>query len=212
MGILRSFTKHLFLPVAALTLAAAGAQAAAAQTTSVLPQALVPPRAQRLLVVSIPDRRIALVENGVTLRVYPVAVGKASTPSPTGRFTIVRRVVDPTYSHKGRVVAPGPKNPVGSRWMGLSEAGYGIHGTNEPDSIGKAASHGCIRMAKGDLEQLYALVEVGDAVEIHSQHDATVAFALGGPAPTLPPAAAPVVLPAAVQLAGNRLPAHQGGE
>ncbi len=144
----------------------------------------------RLIVVSIPDRKLVLMENGTVKRAYPVAVGKPSTPSLAGRLTIVRRVSDPTYSHHGKVVAPGPKNPVGSRWMGLSVKGYGIHGTNEPNSIGKAASHGCIRMAKADLEELYALVATGDAVEIHADHDTTVAMALGEVAPTAsaPPA------------------------
>jgi lipoprotein-anchoring transpeptidase ErfK/SrfK len=101
-------------------------------------------------------------------------VGKGSTPSPAGRFTINVRVSNPTYSHRGKVVGPGPKNPVGSRWMGLSLKGYGIHGTNEPGSIGKAASHGCIRMGKADLEELFAQVEVGDAVEIRAEGDAVV--------------------------------------
>ena len=146
----------------------------------------------RLIVVSVPDRKLVLMENGVVKRVYPVAVGKPSTPSPTGQFTIVRRVSEPTYSHQGKVVAPGPKNPVGSRWMGLSAKGYGIHGTNEPNSIGKAASHGCIRMGKADLEELYAQVETGDAVEIHADHNFTVAMVLGevAPAPSAPPATA----------------------
>lgn len=118
------------------------------------------------IVVSLEDRELALLEDGQVKRVYPVAVGKASTPSPVGTFTIVRRVKNPTYSHDGRTVLPGPNNPVGSRWMGLSLRGYGIHGTNVPNSIGKAASHGCIRMAKADLEELYPQVTVGDTVEI----------------------------------------------
>ena len=103
----------------------------------------------RLIVVSIPERKLVLMEDGAVKRVYPVAVGKPSTPSPAGHFTIMRGSANPTYSHRGKVVAPGPKNPVGSRWMGLSVKGYGIHGTNEPNSIGKAASHGCIRMGEG---------------------------------------------------------------
>ena len=129
---------------------------------------------QRLIVVSIPERKLVLMEDGAVKKVYPVAVGKASTPSPSGRFTINARVANPTYSHRGRVVGPGPKNPVGSRWMGLSVKGYGIHGTNELDSIGKAASHGCIRMGKTDLEELFAQVEVGDAVEIRAEGVAAV--------------------------------------
>src|ERR1700731_4620007 len=105
----------------------------------------------RRIVVSLEDRKLALVEDGQVKKIYTVAVGKPTTPSPQGSFTIQRRVANPTYQHNGRTVAPGPMNPVGSRWMGLSIRGYGIRGTNEPKSIGKAASHGCIRMAKADL-------------------------------------------------------------
>jgi len=149
------------------------------------PQVQAPAHSRRLILVSIPDRKLVLIEDGRVKRTYPVAVGKPSTPSPAGQFTVVRRVSDPTYSHHGRVVAPGAKNPVGSRWMGLSAKGYGIHGTNEPNSIGKAASHGCIRMEKADLEELYSLVQMGDAVEIHAQHDAAVTLALGEVVPAI---------------------------
>ena len=114
---------------------------------------------KRVIVVSLEDRKLALVEDGQVKKVYTVAVGKPSTPSPTGTFTIARRVKNPTYSHDGKTVLPGPGNPVGTRWMGLSVKGYGIHGTNEPKSIGKAASHGCIRMASKDLEEMYEMVE-----------------------------------------------------
>jgi hypothetical protein len=135
--------------------------------------------------------------------VYTVAVGKASTPSPAGRFTINARVSNPTYSHRGKVVAPGPKNPVGSRWMGLSVKGYGIHGTNEPGSIGKAASHGCIRMGKADLEELFAQVEVGDAVEIRAEGDAAVEPMPSETAASLPAVAVPVVAVKTMLVAGN---------
>lgn len=134
----------------------------------------------RTIVVSLQDHKLALIENGQVKKVYPVAVGKPSTPSPTGTFTIERRVMNPTYSHDGRVVPPGPNNPVGTRWMGLSIRGYGIHGTNEPKSIGKAASHGCIRMAKPDIEELYALVQVGDKVEFVGQRNEETARLFGG--------------------------------
>ena len=157
----------------------------------------------RVIVVSIPDRKLMLLEGGAVKRVYPVAVGKTSTPSPAGEFTIMRQVSQPAYSHHGREVAPGPNNPVGSRWMGLNAQGYGIHGTNEPGSIGKAASHGCIRMGKADIEELYALVKVGDAVEIHAQRDATVTMALGTAVPVLPPVHVTVVRARPVLLAGN---------
>jgi L,D-transpeptidase catalytic domain len=127
---------------------------------------------KRLLLISIPDHQLALIEDGQVKKIYSVAVGKDSTPSPTGSFRIVARLVDPTYYHEGKVIAPGPHNPLGDRWMGLDRKGYGIHGTNAPNSIGKSASHGCIRMAKGDLEELFAMVKVGDVVEIRSERDA----------------------------------------
>jgi lipoprotein-anchoring transpeptidase ErfK/SrfK len=144
------------------------------------------PLPARIIVISLQDHKLALVEDGQAKKVYTVAVGKPSTPSPVGTFTIERRVVNPTYHHGDRTVAPGPKNPVGSRWMGLSKAGYGIHGTNEPNSIGKSASHGCIRMAKADLEEFYELVAVGDQVQIIDQPDEQTArlFAPATPAAT----------------------------
>lgn len=136
-------------------------------------------KAQRRIVVSLEDHRLALLENGKVKKIYVVAVGKASTPSPTGTFTIMNRVINPSYTHDGKVVAPGPNNPVGVRWMGLSAKGYGIHGTNAPRSIGKAASHGCIRMGKSDLEELFAEVETGDQVEIIGEPDAETAEVFG---------------------------------
>jgi lipoprotein-anchoring transpeptidase ErfK/SrfK len=135
--------------------------------------------AKHSLVLSLPDRKMALLENGSVKKVYVVAVGKKSTPSPIGTFTIVSRLNNPTYSHRGRIVAPGPDNPVGTRWMGLSVKGYGIHGTNAPKSIGKAASHGCIRMAKLDLEELFDAVRTGDQVEIIGERNAETAELFG---------------------------------
>ena len=128
----------------------------------------------RRIVVSIPDRKLALIENDVVVKVYPVAVGAGVSPSPDGSFQIVNRLTNPTYYHTGKVIGPGAQNPLGTRWMGLSQKGYGIHGTNAPKSIGKAASHGCIRMAKADLEDLFNRVKVGDAVEIRNQVDDTM--------------------------------------
>src|SRR5688500_15163325 len=100
----------------------------------------------RRVIVSIPDRKAVLLEDGKVTRVYPVAVGKPATPSPTGTFQIVTRIPHPTWYGPRTVVAPGKANPLGTRWIGLSAKGYGIHGTSSPRSIGKAASHGCIRM------------------------------------------------------------------
>jgi L,D-transpeptidase ErfK/SrfK len=122
--------------------------------------------ATRRIVVSLPDRKIALFEDGRVVKVYSIAVGKQSTPSPNGSFHIASRVVKPTWYQRGKVVPAGPANPLGTRWMGIGYKGYGIHGTNRPKSIGKAASQGCIRMRNQDVEDLFERVEVGDQVEL----------------------------------------------
>ncbi len=133
----------------------------------------------RLIVVSIPDRKLALLENGKVVKTYDIAVGAEVSPSPEGSFHIVTRLTDPTYYHSGKVIPAGKNNPLGSRWMGLSEKGFGIHGTNQPKSIGHAASHGCIRMAHKDLEEIFQLVRIGDAVEIRGQRDELIASIFG---------------------------------
>jgi lipoprotein-anchoring transpeptidase ErfK/SrfK len=180
------------------------------------------PQINRVIVVSLEDRKLALVEDGQVKKIYTVSVGRPSTPSPVGTFKIRRRVANPVYQHDGKTVQPGPGNPVGTRWMGLSIPGYGIHGTNVSRSIGKAASHGCIRMGKADLEELYELVAVGDPVELIGQRneetaalfDATPAAPRQQPAvlaqvapaaePAPAPAKADLPVPAAIAAAGSR--------
>jgi len=141
----------------------AGARIVAAETgpgaSSIVPVA-------RRVVVSIPDRTLALIVNDEVVRVYAVSVGKPSTPSPVGTFTIVNRVANPTYYKPGTVIAPGGSNPIGTRWLGLSLKGYGIHGTDAPSSIGHARSHGCIRLRNRDVEHLFEQLRPGDVVEI----------------------------------------------
>jgi lipoprotein-anchoring transpeptidase ErfK/SrfK len=123
----------------------------------------------RRVVVSIPDRKLAVVEGDRVVKVFETAVGAPNSPSPEGTFTIVNHIEDPTWYTKGKVVPPGKANPLGTRWMGLSKKGYGIHGTNVPSSIGKNASHGCIRMRNHDVEELFKIVAVGDVVELHGE-------------------------------------------
>ncbi|MGE5321693.1 MAG: L,D-transpeptidase [Actinomycetota bacterium] len=130
---------------------------------------------RREIIISIPDRRLALLEDGKLIRTYPIAVGTRWTPSPEGEFTIINHAVNPVYRHKGKEILPGKNNPLGDRWMGLSLKGYGIHGTNVPSSIGKAASHGCLRMARSDVEDLYNRVKVGDRVIIRRERDELIA-------------------------------------
>jgi lipoprotein-anchoring transpeptidase ErfK/SrfK len=130
------------------------------------------PQSIRRIVISIPDRSLAVIESGHVAKVYPTAVGASSTPSPSGSYRIIQRISNPTWYTKGRVVPPGKSNPLGTRWLGLSVKGYGIHGTNNPASIGHNASHGCIRMRNHDVEELFELVAIGDAVELYSERTA----------------------------------------
>ena len=149
-------------------------------------------RVRRMVLVSIPDRKLAVIEGGNVLATFPVAVGAAWTPSPTGEFQIVSRVANPWYYHRGSVVPSGKNNPVGTRWLGLSRPRYGIHGTNAPRSIGHAASHGCIRLRNRDVEQLFTMLQVGDSVEIRGERDEQVAQVFGSAADDSTVAAAEV--------------------
>jgi lipoprotein-anchoring transpeptidase ErfK/SrfK len=152
--------------------------ASAQQAAMTIPAA----RVKRQVVVSIPDRKLVVMADGAVLKVFAVAVGADVSPSPTGGFEIVTRLTDPAYYHAGVVIPAGMDNPLGPRWVGLNKKGYGIHGTNMPQSIGKAASHGCIRMRNRDIVQFFAMVSVGDTVEIHGQRDEEIAEIFGGEA------------------------------
>ena len=88
-------------------------------------------------------------------------------------------VSNPAWYGPGKVIAPGRSNPLGTRWLGLNRKSYGIHGTNEPRSIGRNASHGCVRMRNRDVEDLFARVAVGDVVELHGERDAELAQIFG---------------------------------
>nr|WP_243116436.1 L,D-transpeptidase [Fonticella tunisiensis] len=103
--------------------------------------------------VNTKTRRLTLYKNGRVYKTYPIAVGKMLTPSPMGTFRIINKQVN-------------PGGPFGARWMGLSKRGFGIHGTNDPSSIGKFVSHGCIRMYNRDVIELFNLVPVGTPVTI----------------------------------------------
>jgi len=149
-------------------------------------------RVGRVVLVSIPDRRLAVIEDGDVIATFPVAVGAAASPSPTGEFQIVSRVSNPTYYRPGTVIPSGKDNPIGTRWVGLSQKGYGIHGTNAPRSVGHAASHGCIRLRNRDMERLFTMLRVGDSVQIHGERDEQVAQLFGSGADDTTVAAAQI--------------------
>ncbi len=140
-----------------------------------LPQAL----AQDLsdgIVINVPQRMLFRLRSGRIAAAYPVALGRPSWPTPTGEFQVMNRQIDKTWvvppsiqaemRAKGKPVLtsvpPGPDNPLGRHWIGLSLAGIGIHGTNAPTSIYGLRSHGCIRLHPDDAAALYDDVGVGE--------------------------------------------------
>lgn len=136
---------------------------------------LVPAAVPRRIIVSIPDRRLVVVENNEVVAAFPVAVGAPESPSPIGTFTVINRIANPTYYRPGKVIGPGPSNPLGTRWIGLNQKGYGLHGTDVPSSIGYAKSHGCIRLLNADVERLFERVRPGDIVELHAESTPAIA-------------------------------------
>ncbi len=126
------------------------------------------------LVVDLSKFRVSLIRDGKVAVSYPIAHGTPRYPTPVGKFTIVNKEADPTWTPppdsdwaKGLgPVPPGPGNPLGTRWMGTSAPAVGLHGTPAPGTIGSRASHGCIRMRIPDAEALYEYVQVGMPVEI----------------------------------------------
>jgi lipoprotein-anchoring transpeptidase ErfK/SrfK len=125
------------------------------------------------IVVDLGDLHIYLYRDGKLVRSYPIAAGQPAYPTPTGTYAVVNMQMDPTWlppnsdwAKDAVPIPPGPDNPLGTRWIGTSAPGIGIHGTPDDASIGSYASHGCIRMHIPDVEDLYARVVVGMPVII----------------------------------------------
>ena len=148
--------------------------AVAPRATSDPPQ-LGPRALDSGIVINIPQRTLFLMTSGVVAGRYPVGLGRPDWPTFVGPFTVISKEIDPVWDVPVSIqeeqrrsgkrvltrVPPGPANPLGKYWLGLSVAGYGIHGTNAPASISKFQTHGCIRMLAADIEDLFTRVEVG---------------------------------------------------
>jgi L,D-transpeptidase ErfK/SrfK len=106
--------------------------------------------------ISIKNRKLTLYYQGKLMKIYPIAVGKMLTHTPTDEYLIVNRQFN-------------PGGPFGVLWLSLSKQGYGIHGTNKPSSIGKAVSHGCVRMYNRDVLDLAEKVPNGTKVIIQQE-------------------------------------------
>lgn len=139
-------------------------------------QTLNVPQPRFTLELDLTDKLLFLKYKGLVVKVYPIGVGASETPTPTGEFTIRNKLVNPTwYSPDGPIPPGDPNNQLGTRWMGIASSkvslskGYGIHGTIEPESIGKALSDGCIRLFNKDVEELFGLVTIGTPVIIREK-------------------------------------------
>jgi len=122
---------------------------------------------------------LEVYEGDKLIAAYPVSIGSAQTASPVGEWKVRHITKLPTFRYDkemlqhGRrsgnfyLLAPGPRDPVGVMWIALNKKGIGIHGTHEPDSIGRASSHGCIRLANWDVVRLATKIKSGDSVSIH---------------------------------------------
>ena len=127
-----------------------------------------------LIMVSRGSFELTLYKDLKPVKSYPVALGAAGYDTPSGLYSIQSKQVDPVWNVPnskwagklaGRSIPPGPDNPLKARWMGFAGAA-GIHGTADIDSLGSAASHGCVRMSESDVIDLFDRVEVGTPVYI----------------------------------------------
>jgi L,D-transpeptidase ErfK/SrfK len=139
------------------------------------PAYLVPDGLADGILLNVPQRRLFVMREGIAAASYPVGLGRPGWPTFEGRFEIAAKEIDPVWDvplsiqeemrRAGKAVVtrvlPGPANPLGKYWLGLSVPGFGIHGTNAPRSISRFESHGCIRLHAADIHDLFARVEVG---------------------------------------------------
>jgi lipoprotein-anchoring transpeptidase ErfK/SrfK len=138
----------------------------------------VKPKATRknfgpVIVIRRDSNRLFLYDGMKYRRLFRVATGSSQYPTPLGRFHVVVKWRNPwwyppdsDWARDAAPIPPGPGNPLGTRWMGLSVPAVGIHGTPDPASLGYSVSHGCIRMAIPDAEWLFQKVQVGTPVFI----------------------------------------------
>jgi lipoprotein-anchoring transpeptidase ErfK/SrfK len=137
-----------------------------------------PAFANRKIYIDTKDRFLLIYDDKQLVAEFPITPGSSTLPAPMGLWKILGIATLPVFRHDEGVLQhgekssvfynlpPGPNNPVGILWMGLNKPHVGVHGTNNPETIGRAASHGCIRTANWDAARVRELVTVGNAVSI----------------------------------------------
>lgn len=123
------------------------------------------------LVLKLGERRVYVYQDGEVKTSYPVAIGKPGWETPTGQFEVMDMLKNPGWTNPftDEVVESGPDNPLGDRWIAFWTDGtnyIGFHGTPNRESVGRAASHGCVRMYNEDIRELYSMVSVGTTVVV----------------------------------------------
>ena len=125
------------------------------------------------IVVHLNRFRVELIRDGKRVFSAPIAIGQPAYPTPTGHYEIIAKIKNPTWVPPNspwaaglEPIPPGSSNPLGTRWIGTSAPNIGFHATPQDYSVGHAASHGCMRMHRADVERLYDLVRVGTPVDI----------------------------------------------
>jgi lipoprotein-anchoring transpeptidase ErfK/SrfK len=123
------------------------------------------------LLLKLNERKVYVYKGDKVIAKYPVAIGKKGWETPTGEWYVMEKITNPGWTSfkNGQVTKPGPKNPLGERWIGFWTDGQdviGFHGTPSVKSIGTAASHGCVRMFDKDVKELFPLVQVGTTVKV----------------------------------------------
>jgi lipoprotein-anchoring transpeptidase ErfK/SrfK len=150
------------IPVATPTTPAKPAVAATSQ----------PPTAELVtLTLKLKEKKVYVYKDGKAIANYPVAIGKKGWETPTGEWYVMEKITNPGWTSfkNGSTIAPGKKNPLGERWIGFWTDGkdtIGFHGTPDVKSVGKAVSHGCVRMFDKDVKALFPLVKVGTTVKV----------------------------------------------
>jgi lipoprotein-anchoring transpeptidase ErfK/SrfK len=137
-----------------------------------IPEPVFPEAAPEVrLVIRLNERRVYVYQDEQVYTSYPIAVGRAGWETPTGEYAVLNMVRNPGWQNPftGEIIPPGPDNPLGERWIGFWTDGQnfiGFHGTPNAQSVGRAASHGCIRMYNRDVQELFEMVALGTPVTV----------------------------------------------
>ena len=129
------------------------------------------PQALIHLQIRLSERRVYVYSRDKVQASFPVAIGRAGWETPTGNYHVLQKIENPAWQHPftGEIIPPGTDNPLGTRWIGFWTDGtnfIGFHGTPNAESVGRPASHGCIRMYGQDVTKLFELVRLGTPVDV----------------------------------------------